>query len=101
MSNAVPPQAEDTAAKAEELSAWLETQREEARGAVTLMKESYHKIVNLEQGKGGLIVMQAWYGVFGSANKLIDVTIPLQCLVHNSRLILPDSTKVIVCYSLR
>eukprot|EP00116_Pleurobrachia_bachei_P003897 sb/3464159/ len=88
--------AEDTAAKAEELSAWLETQREEARGAITLMKESYHKIVNLEQGKGGLIIMQAWYGVFGSANKLIDVTIPLQCLVHSSRLILPDSTKVIV-----
>ena len=65
------------------------------------MKESYHKIVNTEQGKGGLVIMQAWYGVFGSANKLIDVTIPLQCLVHSSRLILPDQTKVTMVKSQR
>ena len=59
------------------------------------MRPTYDRNVNVEQCKGGLVIIQAWYGVFGSSNKLIDVTVPVQCLVSNSKLILPEHTKVI------
>ncbi|KAL5262293.1 hypothetical protein ACHWQZ_G007873 [Mnemiopsis leidyi] len=85
--------AEDIAAKSEELKTQLERAKEEAREAVTLMRPTYDRNVNVEQCKGGLVIVQAWYGVFGSANKLIDVTVPVQCLVSNSKLILPEHTK--------
>ena len=72
----------------------LESAREEAKQAILLMKASYDRNVESEQCKGGLVLIQGWYGVFGTSNKLIDVTIPLQCLVANSRLFLPESSKV-------
>ena len=74
----------------------LEKGREEAKQAILLMKTSYDRAVDTEQCKRGLVLIQAWYGVFGVSNKLIDVTIPLQCLVSNSRLFLPGSSKVSV-----
>lgn len=87
-------QAEEIASKAEELEAQLEKAKDEAREAIHLMRSAYDRNVTVEQCKGGLIIVQAWYGVFGATNKLIDVTIPLQCLVTNSKLILPEHTKV-------
>ena len=92
--NVKPVQAEDIAARSEELETQLEQAKREAREAVNLMRPTYDRNVNVEQCKGGLVIVQAWYGVFGSANKLIDVTVPVQCLVSNSRLILPEHTKV-------
>lgn len=49
----------------------------------------------------GLIVVNAWYGKFVNDNsrknekvKVIDVTVPLQCLVKDSKLILTEASKV-------
>lgn len=51
--------------------------------------------------KSGLIILNAWYGKFVTDNsrrheraKVIDVTVPLQCLVKDSKLILTEATKV-------
>lgn len=45
--------------------------------------------------------MNAWYGKFVNDNsrknekvKVIDVTVPLQCLVKDSKLILTEASKV-------
>lgn len=49
----------------------------------------------------GLIVVNAWYGKFVNDQsrknekvKVIDVTVPLQCLVKDSKLILTETSKV-------
>lgn len=49
----------------------------------------------------GLIILNAWYGKFVSDNsqkheraKVIDVTVPLQCLVKDSKLMLTEASKV-------
>lgn len=54
----------------------------------------------------GLIILNAWYGKFVSDTsqkqekaKVIDVTVPLQCLVKDSKLILTESSKVSVSVS--
>lgn len=54
----------------------------------------------------GLIILNAWYGKFVSETsqkqekaKVIDVTVPLQCLVKDSKLILTESSKVSVSVS--
>lgn len=51
--------------------------------------------------ESGLIILNAWYGKFVTDNsrkheraKVIDVTVPLQCLVKDSKLILTEATKV-------
>lgn len=52
----------------------------------------------------GLIILNAWYGKFVTDNsrkheraKVIDVTVPLQCLVKDSKLILTEASKVRSC----
>lgn len=49
----------------------------------------------------GLIILNAWYGKFvmnpsqkPEQAKVIDVTVPLQCLVKDSKLILTEASKV-------
>lgn len=49
----------------------------------------------------GLIILNAWYGKFvmdtrqrQERAKVIDVTVPLQCLVKDSKLILTEASKV-------
>lgn len=49
----------------------------------------------------GLIIVNAWYGKFvndksrkSEKAKVIDVTVPLQCLVKDSKLILTEASKV-------
>lgn len=49
----------------------------------------------------GLIIVNAWYGKFVNDQsrknekvKVIDVTVPLQCLVKDSKLILTETSKV-------
>lgn len=51
--------------------------------------------------RSGLIILNAWYGKFmmDSSQKperarVIDVTVPLQCLVKDSKLILTEASKV-------
>ncbi|XP_069013767.1 dnaJ homolog subfamily C member 11-like [Embiotoca jacksoni] len=74
--------------------------KQEAESAVLLMQESVRRITEAEESKMGLIILNAWYGKFVSDTsqkqekaKVIDVTVPLQCLVKDSKLILTESSK--------
>uniref|UniRef100_A0A1A8BFS6 DnaJ homolog subfamily C member 11 n=1 Tax=Nothobranchius kadleci TaxID=1051664 RepID=A0A1A8BFS6_NOTKA len=74
--------------------------KQEAESAVLLMQESVRRIIEAEESKMGLIVLNAWYGKFVSDTsqkqdkaKVIDVTVPLQCLVKDSKLILTEASK--------
>lgn len=79
----------------------LEKKRE-AEAAVELMRETVERIVNAERARHGLIIIEAWYGkLYDTAEgqhtfspKVIDVTVPLQCLVVDSKLILHETSKV-------
>uniref|UniRef100_A0A3P9KVK3 J domain-containing protein n=1 Tax=Oryzias latipes TaxID=8090 RepID=A0A3P9KVK3_ORYLA len=75
--------------------------KQEAESAVLLMQESVRRIVEAEESKMGLIILNAWYGKFVSETsqkqekaRVIDVTVPLQCLVKDSKLILTETSKV-------
>ncbi|XP_062315384.1 dnaJ homolog subfamily C member 11a [Osmerus eperlanus] len=74
--------------------------RQEAESAVLLMQESVRRIIETEESRLGLIILNAWYGKFVTDNsrrheraKVIDVTVPLQCLVKDSKLILTEAIK--------
>ncbi|XP_068172250.1 dnaJ homolog subfamily C member 11-like isoform X2 [Antennarius striatus] len=74
--------------------------KQEAESAVLLMQESVRRIIEAEESKMGLIILNAWYGKFVSDTsqkqekaKVIDVTVPLQCLIKDSKLILTESSK--------
>ncbi|XP_023118071.1 dnaJ homolog subfamily C member 11 isoform X1 [Amphiprion ocellaris] len=74
--------------------------KQEAESAVLLMQESVRRIIEAEESKMGLIILNAWYGKFVSDTsqkqekaKVIDVTVPLQCLVKDSKLILTETSK--------
>ncbi|XP_054739909.1 dnaJ homolog subfamily C member 11 [Anastrepha obliqua] len=77
----------------------LTRQRQEAYAAVELMQRTYERIVSEESSRGGLIITRATYGQFEDDNSnflenaSLDVTIPLQCLVKDSTLILYQSSK--------
>ncbi|XP_075952252.1 dnaJ homolog subfamily C member 11 [Anarhichas minor] len=74
--------------------------KHEAESAVLLMQESVRRVIEGEESKMGLIILNAWYGKFVSDTsqkqekaKVIDVTVPLQCLVKDSKLILTETPK--------
>ncbi|XP_056398314.1 dnaJ homolog subfamily C member 11 isoform X2 [Hyla sarda] len=74
--------------------------KQEAEAAVRLMQESVRRIIEAEESRMGLIILNAWYGKFVTDNsrrkekvKVIDVTVPLQCLVKDSKLILTEASK--------
>ncbi|KAL6111719.1 dnajc11 [Pungitius sinensis] len=81
-------------------SADIAKKKHEAESAVLLMQESVRRIIEGEESKMGLIILNAWYGKFVSDTslkqekaKVIDVTVPLQCLVKDSKLILTEASK--------
>uniref|UniRef100_H3B798 DnaJ homolog subfamily C member 11 n=1 Tax=Latimeria chalumnae TaxID=7897 RepID=H3B798_LATCH len=74
--------------------------KQEAEAAIRLMQESVRRIIEAEESRLGLIIVNAWYGKFVTDNsrrneraKVIDVTVPLQCLVKDSKLILTEASK--------
>ncbi|KAF5290925.1 hypothetical protein FQA39_LY14531 [Lamprigera yunnana] len=71
--------------------------RKEALAAIDLMTVMYARICNDEETKKGLIIVRALYGkIFNEPtedDEMIDVTIPLQCLVKNSKLVLHEQSK--------
>ncbi|XP_001365733.1 dnaJ homolog subfamily C member 11 isoform X1 [Monodelphis domestica] len=74
--------------------------KQEAESAVRLMQESVRRIIEAEESRMGLIILNAWYGKFvndksrkNEKAKVIDVTVPLQCLVKDSKLILTEASK--------
>lgn len=76
----------------------------EAAAAISLMHETYLKIASEERSRGGLVILSATYGALvqggGSPaqpnvdQEILDVTVPVQCLVRDSRLDLHETTKV-------
>uniref|UniRef100_A0AAQ5ZIU8 DnaJ homolog subfamily C member 11 n=1 Tax=Amphiprion ocellaris TaxID=80972 RepID=A0AAQ5ZIU8_AMPOC len=71
----------------------LEKQRESSASDIARKKQEAESAVSL-------IILNAWYGKFVTDNsrrheraKVIDVTVPLQCLVKDSKLILTEATK--------
>ncbi|XP_062396301.1 dnaJ homolog subfamily C member 11a [Sardina pilchardus] len=74
--------------------------KQEAESAILLMQEGVRRIIEAEESKMGLIILNAWYGKFVTDNsrkheraRVIDVTVPLQCLVKDSKLILTEASK--------
>ncbi|KAM9855669.1 dnaJ homolog subfamily C member 11a [Aulostomus maculatus] len=94
-------QKEQDLEKQRELSASnIAKKKQEAEASVLLMQESVRRIIEAEESRMGLIILNAWYGKFVTDNsrkheraKVIDVTVPLQCLVKDSKLILTEATK--------
>ncbi|XP_014677927.1 PREDICTED: dnaJ homolog subfamily C member 11-like [Priapulus caudatus] len=77
----------------------LAQRRREAEAAVALMAATVARVLELETQRHGLVIMQAWYGLLvtetsrQAAGKVIDVTVPLQCQVKDSKLVLHEGTK--------
>ncbi|XP_028849508.1 dnaJ homolog subfamily C member 11a isoform X2 [Denticeps clupeoides] len=74
--------------------------KQEAESAVLLMQESVRRIIEAEESRMGLIILNAWYGKFVTDSsrkneraRVIDVTVPLQCLVKDSKLMLTEASK--------
>jgi len=77
--------------------------RREAESAVNLMRETVARNRQAEELRRGLIITAAWYGRIvhassgdqseSAGDEVIDVTIPLQCLVKDSKLILQEGSK--------
>lgn len=81
--------------------------RREAEAVVSLLLETHNRIVQQEESKNGLVIEKA---IFGKADlvaqtslgegdvsaslELLDVIIPIQCLVKDSTLYLPSASKV-------
>lgn len=84
--------------------------KREATAAVNLMAATFSRIRSDEETRKGLVIVKALYGRLVSLNtnreelstdsqnkdEIIDVTIPLQCLVKDSKLILHEASKVSV-----
>lgn len=94
----------------------LQEMQRQARATIELMRETYSRIRSDEEKKKGLVILRALYGKLpqnssihevgaeptGDGNspetpntfsEVIDVTIPIQCLVKDSRLELLEASK--------
>lgn len=75
--------------------------KKEAEQAINLMTASIQRVISVEQARHGLIITEAYYGrLFDSGDqpilgdcKVIDVRVPLQVMVKDSKLILPATSK--------
>lgn len=87
--------------KREEKIRELLERKAEAEAAINLMQETFQRILEVERAKQGLIVVEAWYGKLFDLQadeqplqpKVVDVSVPLQCMVVDSKLILHEKTK--------
>ncbi|RMX54314.1 hypothetical protein pdam_00021784 [Pocillopora damicornis] len=79
--------------------------KREAESSIQLMQETCERIIEYESSRHGLIIVNAWYGHLVSMDestqggnrgpsKVIDVTVPVQCQVKDSRLFLTESSKL-------
>nr|CAI5854429.1 unnamed protein product [Callosobruchus analis] len=77
--------------------------RREAMAAQELMQATYNRIRDEESNKKGLVIIKAIYGKIVKdanqqgdmemSNDVVDVTIPVQCLVKDSKLVIHERTK--------
>lgn len=81
----------------EEHAEYIAQKKQEAENAVLLMGRNVSSLAAKEKERGGLVVLSAQYGpssAFSSKGvkqdeAVIDVTIPIQALVQNSKLYIP------------
>ena len=86
--------------RAEKAREMLDKKRE-AEIAIELMSETVERVLGTERARQGLIIVEAWYGKLFDLDptegqglvKVIDVHVPLQCLVVDSKLILREANK--------
>jgi len=71
----------------------MKWQKKDAEEGIALMTETAEQKRKEEQTKGGLIIVEAKYGKLTNVGHIIDVTIPLQCLVKDSELVLHNTSK--------
>ncbi|KAG6458071.1 hypothetical protein O3G_MSEX010658 [Manduca sexta] len=85
----------------------LQEMQRQARATVELMRETYSRIRSEEEKKKGLVILKALYGKLpaeqtgdgvspespNAYSEVIDVTIPIQCLVKDTRLELLEASK--------
>ncbi|XP_041377966.1 dnaJ homolog subfamily C member 11-like [Gigantopelta aegis] len=83
----------------EEHSEKMARRKREAEAAVDLMQETVERSIEAEENKIGLIVVKGLYGKLQCNDdgelidkECIDVTVQLQALVKDSKLILPENT---------
>lgn len=67
--------------------------KREAEASIELMSSAYERSTEEEQKRHGLIIEQARYGKLDDASATIDVTVPLQCLVKGSKLLVTVDKK--------
>ncbi|XP_048520604.1 dnaJ homolog subfamily C member 11 [Dendroctonus ponderosae] len=74
--------------------------RKEAMAAQDLMQATYARIKDDEERKNGLVIIKAIYGkIIKDANDVeltndvLDVTVPVQCLVKDSKLVIHENSK--------
>ncbi|XP_076270710.1 dnaJ homolog subfamily C member 11 isoform X2 [Rhynchophorus ferrugineus] len=74
--------------------------RKEAMAAQELMQATYNRITEEESKKKGLIIIKAIYGkILGESgdgeisSDILDVTVPVQCLVKDSKLTIHEHSK--------
>lgn len=95
----------------------LNERKRQAQSSIDLMRATYQRSIERETKVDGLVIVRAIYGnqdnlqafVTMNANndnlddkqmlveELTEVTIPLQCLVRDSTLVLPSASKVCIC----
>ena len=94
-------QSEVAERRAEKAREMLE-RKKEAEAAIELMTETVERVLATERARQGLIILEAWYGKLFDLDpagdglglpKVIDVHVPLQCLVVDSKLILREENK--------
>ncbi|WVN90172.1 uncharacterized protein L203_105408 [Cryptococcus depauperatus CBS 7841] len=87
----------------EENQEFIKQKREDAKGAVEIMERSVEAKIIQERQHNGLIIVSAYYGLASSFTphgitgsnlseeneEVIDVTVPVQALVQDSRLYIP------------
>lgn len=90
----------------------MEQKQKEAEAAVNLMRAQFERIRTEEESRGGLVIVEAKYGRIISSgdartadsldqSEVIDVTLPVQCLVKDSKLIIYEPSKVCLVLSLK
>lgn len=84
--------------KREEHAEKLAKRKHEAKATTDLMRETVERSIDIEERKMGLIVVKALYGKIASTvdgelieKDCIDVTVQLQSLVKESKLIVPEA----------
>ncbi|GAB5588185.1 hypothetical protein Unana1_03085 [Umbelopsis nana] len=74
----------------EEHADYLAQRKTEADQAQMILTDSARRKMKAEESKQGLVIIEAWYGKRdGKHEDLVDVTIPVQALVNDSKLTIP------------